>query len=121
VTGSGNESGTYNSDYWVITQRDGEKYYFGLNHLPGWTSGDTATNSVDSELVYSPSSGGPCYSSAGFTSSVCTMGYRWHLDYVTDTHGDAMAYYYTQDSNYNGHSLRCSGSSATGSAPTPGP
>jgi hypothetical protein len=50
VTGSGNESGTYNSDYWVITQRDGEKYYFGLNHLPGWASGDTATNSVDSEL-----------------------------------------------------------------------
>ena len=102
VTGSGNGSGTYNSDYWVITQRNGKKYYFGLNHLPGWGSGDTATNSVDSEPVYSPSSGDPCYSSSGFTSSVCTMGYRWHLDYVTDTHGDAMAYYYTQASNYYG-------------------
>jgi RHS repeat-associated protein len=30
------------------------------------------------------------------------MGYRWHLDYVTDTHGDAMAYYYHQDTNYYG-------------------
>ncbi len=27
------------------------------------------------------------------------MAYRWHLDYVTDLHGDAMAYYYKQDSN----------------------
>ena len=27
------------------------------------------------------------------------MAYRWNLDYVTDLHGDAMAYYYQQDSN----------------------
>ena len=102
VTGSGNGTGTYNTDYWVITKRDGAKYYFGMNHLPGWTSGKAATNSVDSEPVYSSQSGDPCYSSSGFTSSVCTMAYRWHLDYVTDTHGDAMAYYYHQDTNYYG-------------------
>ena len=102
VTGSGNGTGTYNTDYWVITKRDGANYYFGMNHLPGWASGKAATNSVDSEPVYSSQSGDPCYSSSGFTSSVCTMGYRWHLDYVTDAHGDAMAYYYHQDTNYYG-------------------
>ena len=30
VTGSGNGTGTYNTDYWMITKRDGTKYYFGL-------------------------------------------------------------------------------------------
>ena len=25
------------------------------------------------------------------------MAYRWNLDYVTDVHGNAMAYYYKQD------------------------
>jgi hypothetical protein len=60
VTGSGNGTGTYNTDYWVITKRDGTRYYFGMNHLPGWASGDTATNSVDSEPVYSSQSWDPC-------------------------------------------------------------
>lgn len=104
VTGSGNGSGTYNTEYWVITKRDGTSYYFGMNHLPGWASGDPATHSVDYEPVYSSQPTDPCYSSAGFTSSLCPqpMAYRWHLDYVTDAHGDAMAYYYHQDTNYYG-------------------
>lgn len=102
VTGSGNGTGTNDTSYWKITERDGTSYYFGMNQLPGWASGHTATNSVDSEPVYSPSSGDPCYNSSGFSSSVCTMAYRWHLDYVTDTHGDAMSYYYGQDTNYYG-------------------
>ena len=49
--------------------------------------------------MYSANAGDPCYSSAGFTSSVCTMAYRWHLDYVVDVHGNAMAYYYDQATN----------------------
>ncbi len=44
----------------------------------------------------------PCYKTAGFTSSVCTMAYRWHLDYVKDVHGNAMAFYYKQDTNFYG-------------------
>jgi len=102
VTDSDNGSGSYNTSYWVITKRDGTSYYFGLNELPGWTSGDAATDSVATEPVYSPESGDPCYSSSGFADSVCTMAYEWHLDYVTDAHGDAMAYYYHQDTNYYG-------------------
>jgi RHS repeat-associated protein len=93
---------TSDTSYWVLTERDGSSYYFGYNELPGWASGDKIASSVDYEPVYSANSGDPCYSSAGFTSSVCTMPYRWHLDYVTDVHGDAMSYHYHQDTNYYG-------------------
>ncbi|MEU5314946.1 polymorphic toxin-type HINT domain-containing protein [Streptomyces sp. NPDC021562] len=101
VTGSSNGSGTYDTSYWVITERDGTKYYFGRNELPGWASGNDTTNSVDSERVYSAHIGDPCYNSTA-TSSYCTMAYKWHLDYVTTVTGAAMAYYYKQDTNYYG-------------------
>lgn len=101
-TDTGNGSGTYNTDYWTVTDRNGITYTFGRNELPGWSSGKPTTHSVDYEPVYSAHSTDPCYSSAGFTSSVCTMAYKWHLDYVTDSHGNAMSYYYKQDTNYYG-------------------
>ncbi|WP_455583746.1 RHS repeat domain-containing protein [Kitasatospora griseola] len=102
VTGSNNGTGTYNTDYWTVTDRSGTVYYFGRNQLPGWSSGKAVTNSVDSMPVYSAHSDDPCYKSTGFDASVCTMAYKWHLDYVTDVRGAAMSYYYTQDSNYYG-------------------
>src|SRR5579863_2836765 len=99
--GAGNGTGTHFTDYWTVTTRDGTTYSFGLNHLPGWASGDQATNSVDSVPVFSPESADPCYHLHGtdFTGSYCTMAYRWNLDYVTDVHANAMAYYYHQDTN----------------------
>ncbi|MFD5272206.1 hypothetical protein [Streptomyces sp. NPDC058335] len=102
VTNSNNGSGTYNTDYWIVTERDGTQYYFGRNQLPGWTSGKATTKSVESVPVYSAHSGDPCYDSSGFSASVCTMAYKWHLDYVVDAHTDAMAYYYAQNTNYYG-------------------
>lgn len=104
VTNSSNGSGTYNTDYWTVTTPDGTVYSFGRNQIPGWTSGKTATSSVDYEPVYSSHSGDPCYeiSGSGFNNSVCTMAYRWNLDYVKDVRGGAMAYYYKQDFNYYG-------------------
>ena len=90
------------SDYWTVTDRDGTEYEFGLQHLPGYASGDASTNSVDWMPVYSAHSGDPCYNSGGFTSSVCDMAYQWHLDYVKDAHSDAMAYFYDQTTNYYG-------------------
>jgi RHS repeat-associated protein len=104
VTGANNGTGTYNTDYWKVTTRDGTTYTFGRNRLPGWASGRSATNSVDTEPVYSAHSGDPCYHINGtdFAHSVCTMAYRWNLDYVTDVNGNAMAYYYKQDTNFYG-------------------
>ncbi|WP_431898056.1 RHS repeat-associated core domain-containing protein [Micromonospora haikouensis] len=102
VVNSNNGTGTYNTDYWRVTLRDGTVYEFGRNRLPGWTSGKAETKSVDHTPVYSPHSGNPCYNSAGFSSSVCTMAYRWNLDYVKDVHGNAMAYYYQQATNFYG-------------------
>ena len=28
------------------------------------------------------------------------QAWRWNLDYVTDSHGDAMAYFYNTETNY---------------------
>ncbi|MEV4825751.1 polymorphic toxin-type HINT domain-containing protein [Micromonospora sp. NPDC049274] len=102
VTNSNNGSGTYNTDYWRVTEPDGTVYEFGRNRLPGWVANKPETKSVDYTPVYSPHAGDPCYDSAGFTSSVCTMAYRWNLDYVKDVRGNAMAYYYNQATNYYG-------------------
>ena len=98
-TGSSSSNGTYNGDYWVITENNGDKYYFGLNELPGYASGDATTNSAWTLPVYSTASGQPCYKSAGFTSSSCPMAWRWNLDYVTDPDGNAIAYFYGTESN----------------------
>ena len=101
VTGSNNGTGTYNTDYWEITEQDGTSYYFGRNQLPGYAAGDAVTNSVDYEPVYSAHSGDPCYNTT-VADSVCTMAYKWHLDYVVNAKSEAMAYYYTQATNYYG-------------------
>ncbi|MEU8410185.1 RHS repeat-associated core domain-containing protein [Micromonospora sp. NPDC048842] len=102
VMNSGNGSGTKDTDYWRVTERDGTVYEFGRNRLPGWTTNKPETKSVDHIPVYSAHSGDPCYNAAGFSSSVCTMAYRWNLDYAKDVHGNAMAYYYNQATNYYG-------------------
>jgi RHS repeat-associated protein len=98
VPSSSDGSGTYNSDYWTVQDRSGTTYYFGMNELPGWKTNDPMTNSVAYEPVYSANSGDPCYN-ATWADSVCTMAYRWNLDYATDIHGQSMAYYYTQSMN----------------------
>ena len=111
VTGGTNDPAVHGNEYWKVTERDGTSYYFGLNELPGWASGKATTNSVQSEPVYSAHSGDPCYN-ATWANSWCTMAYRWNLDYVTDVHGNAMAYYYDQATNayaQNGNTSKATG------------
>src|ERR1700733_2985379 len=96
---TGTTNGTHDDDYWVLTDPDGTSYYFALNELPGYASGDAQTNSAWTVPVYATASGQPCYS-ATFSASHCEQAWRWNLDYVTDSHGDAMAMFYNTETNY---------------------
>ncbi len=88
-------------EYVVVTTADGTKYYFGLNRLPGWTSGDTTTDSVFTTPVYGNDADEPCHADT-FAASSCLRAYRWNLDYTVDPHGNAISYWYTPETNYYG-------------------
>ncbi len=118
----------HDGGYWVVTEPDGTSYYFGLNQLPGYASGDTTTNSAWTVPVYATASGAAVLQ-RDVLQLACSQAWRWNLDYVTDSHGDAMAYFYNTETNYyaadNGttgdrrptsRAVRCARSS-TGCAP----
>jgi RHS repeat-associated protein len=98
LTGPGS-NGTHDDGYWVVTDPDGTRYYFGLNELPGYASGDATTNSAWTVPVYATASGQPCYNTS-FPSAHCTQAWRWNLDYVVDSHGNAEAFFYNTETNY---------------------
>ncbi|MEU6217225.1 polymorphic toxin-type HINT domain-containing protein [Streptomyces sp. NPDC047022] len=101
---TGATNGAQSGEYWRVTTDDGTQYTFGLNELPGYSSGKATTNSVLTEPVYATSSGQPCYNST-FASSYCQQAYRWMLDYVKDTHSDTVSYFYTADTAYYARDL----------------
>jgi RHS repeat-associated protein len=88
--------------YWEMITQDGTQYYFGINQLPGWTSGDPDTNSVWSVPAWGGSVD-PVYS---------TQVWRWNLDYVVDPHGNAIAYFYNTQTNYYAEDNGTTGSAA---------
>ncbi|WP_079178426.1 polymorphic toxin-type HINT domain-containing protein [Streptomyces mangrovisoli] len=98
-------NGDNNGEYWRITTSDGTQYYYGLNRLPGYASGNEETNSTWTVPVYGDDSGEPCYN-ATFADAYCTQAWRWNLDYVVDPHGDAMSYYYGTETNYYTQGLK---------------
>jgi RHS repeat-associated protein len=75
---------------WEIIEPDGTQYYFGLNQLPGYTSGNPVTNSAWTV---------PVWEGCG-QAAFCTLPWRYNLDYVVDPHGDAIAYFYNTQTNY---------------------
>ncbi|MFG3296828.1 RHS repeat-associated core domain-containing protein [Streptomyces sp. NPDC048179] len=85
-------------EYWTVITSDGTKYVFGLNKLDG---ADTErTNSVWTVPVYGDDEGEPGYSSGtSLSGRAKTQAWRWNLDYVEDTHGNAMSYWYTAETN----------------------
>ncbi|MEU0271214.1 RHS repeat-associated core domain-containing protein [Streptomyces sp. NPDC006307] len=121
LTGAVNDDkGTAGADgageHWKVTTTDGTQYFFGLNRLPGWRDNGTAaddpvTNSAWTVPVFGNQSGEPCYNST-FASAWCQQAWRWQLDYVVDPHGNAMAYYWKNESNNYGRNV----SSTTGKA-----
>ncbi|WP_345564540.1 RHS repeat-associated core domain-containing protein [Streptomyces plumbiresistens] len=94
-------NGDNDNEYFVVTTADGTQYYFGRNRLPGWASGNAATNSVFTTPVYGNDTGEPCHA-ATFADSWCRQGYRWNLDYTVDPHGNAISYWYTPETGYYG-------------------
>lgn len=93
-------NGDNNNQYWVVTS-GGTSYWFGLNRLPGWTTGAATTNSVSTVPVYGNDAGEPCHA-ATFAASSCQQAFRWNLDYVVDAHQDALSYWYQKVGNYYG-------------------
>ncbi len=104
-TGLGN--GTKTGEYWRITNRQGVQYYFGLNKLPGWATGNTQTMSTWTVPVFGNHPGEPCHAST-FDASSCAQGWRWNLDYVVDPHNNTMSYFYKQETNNYGRNLTAS-------------
>ncbi|MCX2970996.1 MULTISPECIES: polymorphic toxin-type HINT domain-containing protein [Streptomyces] len=91
-TGLGN--GDNDGEYWVITQRDGTRFYFGKHAV-----GDRApTNSVFTVPVHGNHAGEPCHASA-YADSACTQAWRWNLDHVVDVHGNAMVIDWAKETN----------------------
>ncbi|WP_329409367.1 polymorphic toxin-type HINT domain-containing protein [Streptomyces sp. NBC_00704] len=104
-------------EYWKVTSADGTQYFFGRNRLPGWSDHGTAaddpvTNSTWTAPVFGNHSGEPCYNSS-FASAWCQQAWRWQLDYVVDPRGNAMAYYWSKESNNYGRNVSTTTGKAT--------
>ncbi|MEV6866661.1 RHS repeat-associated core domain-containing protein [Streptosporangium subroseum] len=96
---TGAENGDNDGEYWTVVTGDGTKYVFGLNKLSG--AGSERTNSVWTLPVYGDDSGEPGYDKGdAFADRSLTQAWRWNLDQVEDTHGNAMSYWYTAETNY---------------------
>lgn len=97
---TGADNGDDNGEHWTLTTGDGTKYVFGLNKLEGAGTTDR-TNSVWTVPVFGDDAGEPGYADgSAFFSRDKTQAWRWNLDYVEDTHGNAMSYWYTAETNH---------------------
>ncbi|GAA3240643.1 hypothetical protein [Nonomuraea helvata] len=96
---SGADNGDNDGEYWRVTTPDGTQYYFGQNHLPGWTSGKAETQSTWTVPVFGDDDGEPCHKDS-FSDSWCKQAWRWNLDYVVDTHGTVSTFWYGRETNY---------------------
>ncbi|MFI6495505.1 DddA-like double-stranded DNA deaminase toxin [Streptomyces sp. NPDC050564] len=96
---TGAENGDDNGEYWTVLTGDGTKYVFGLNKLDG-AGADDRTDSVWTVPVFGDDEGEPGYADgSSFSGRDKKQAWRWNLDYVEDTHGNAMSYWYTAEHN----------------------
>ncbi|WP_405808260.1 polymorphic toxin-type HINT domain-containing protein [Streptomyces sp. NBC_00210] len=94
----GADNGDDNKEYWTVITGEGTKYHFGLNKLPGSTT--QATQSVWTVPVFGDDAGEPGYTqSSTFAGRAEKQAWRWNLDYIEDTHGNASSYWYAAESN----------------------
>jgi RHS repeat-associated protein len=96
---TGADNGDDNGEYWTVITGDGTKYVFGLDKLDGADA--QRTNSVATVPVFGDDSEEPGYSKGdAFGDRALTQAWRWNLDYVEDTRGNAATYWYSKESNY---------------------
>ncbi|WP_037571481.1 polymorphic toxin-type HINT domain-containing protein [Phaeacidiphilus oryzae] len=101
---SGASNGLNNGTYWQLTDRAGNTFVFGADHLPtglGGNGKDTSTASAWGAPVYGNNSGEPCNAST-LDASWCTQGWQWNLDFSVDAHGNLTVYHYATETNYYG-------------------
>ena len=96
---TGAVNGDDNGERWVVTSSNGTQYHFGLHRLPGWSSGDETTDSVWTVPVFGDDADEPCHAST-FAESYCDQAWRWNLDHVVDTKGNAVSYFYGKETNH---------------------
>ncbi|MFG3494169.1 RHS repeat-associated core domain-containing protein [Streptomyces sp. NPDC047928] len=100
IHSTGADNGDNDGEYWTVITGDGTKYVFGLNKLAGAGTGDR-TRSVWTVPVFGDDSGEPGYTDGTtFAGRGKTQAWRWNLDYVEDTHDNAMSYWYTAEANH---------------------
>ncbi|GFN07287.1 hypothetical protein Smic_58430 [Streptomyces microflavus] len=96
---TGADNGDDNGEYWTVVTGDGTKYVFGLDKLDGATT--QRTNSAWTVPVFGDDSGEPGYDAAtSFAGRSLTQAWRWNLDLVEDTSGNAATYWYAKEANH---------------------
>lgn len=109
---TGASNGDDNGEYWTVTTTDGTVYTFGKDNVGG-----SETDSVWTVPVYGDDSGEPGYSEGtSFNGRSLRQAWRWNLDMVEDTHGNAATYWYTKETNH----YRKNGASTANTAYTRG-
>ncbi|QEU81733.1 RHS repeat-associated core domain-containing protein [Streptomyces subrutilus] len=109
MTGAAN--GDKTGEHWRVTTAQGVQFWFGLNRVPGWTTGKPVTNSALLVPVYGNQPGEDCFKAGDFANSACDQAYRWNLDYVVDPRGNAMTYWYDKEVNHYGSNYKIAGGS----------
>lgn len=93
---TGASNGDDNGEYWTVTTGDGTVYTFGKDNVGG-----SETDSVWTVPVYGDDSGEPGYSEGtSFSGRSLRQAWRWNLDVVEDTHGNAATYWYAKEINH---------------------
>ncbi|MEU8470166.1 RHS repeat-associated core domain-containing protein [Streptomyces sp. NPDC029006] len=86
-------------EYWTVITGQGTKYVFGLNKLDD-AGTDDRTNSVWTVPVFGDDPAEPGFTGGDtFAERAKKQAWRWNLDYVEDTHGNASSYWYTAEHN----------------------
>ncbi|WP_328994283.1 hypothetical protein OG394_07615 [Kribbella sp. NBC_01245] len=103
ITDTTKENGDNDGEYWLLTSKDGTKYYFGLNKVTGYDAAPVkeTTNSTFTVPVFGNHGGEPC-NKATFVTSWCDQAYKWNLDYVVDRNGNTMTLFYDKEDNFYG-------------------